>query len=850
MSVEINAEAIPEELKERGQWLMWDASAETPRRPHWRSDFGASWKKPDDWHSFDEAHDAMQEKDSWGVGYVLAHGHENYPEGEYGGLDLDGCVAEDGSPKDWLPSLQPFFDAGAYIEYSPSSGGLHIPLAGFSPPEWWSDIKVPGADHEGVEAYGSKFFTFTGDALDGSGDSVADAGGYVIDWLKEAYTSIKDERPWETGNDTDDEQEVSAPADSTGNAKQIARAVDGLDARDVAEKTIVDRWNDDAGTSGDNRAFYPTWGGPDCNGTANIVDRDGWTDTGTDSGSGGPLEMAAIDMGELDHSGCSWGDAEGKLWWEAVDHLRDLNFPIPEYERGSQHEGSLTAHPDGGTAAAEGQSQSPTQFEWKLEPWAVLRMAEDDPTVSIEPPDEGDDHANLRDLRDSEKAYCTWRVMGETDVDEEVLAVTDGSLYAYEDGVWTDEGEQRLRELGGQALGGAYSNGVRSELEEQTRMNRPYSPDELGAPEGTVATPEGLLDLRERDTEPLTPDHLAVRQTGASYSDSAKCPEWESFLDESIRGEEDLLKFQEYAGYCLWHHAQPFGKALFLVGPTDSGKGTALKTIQAVLGEENVASETLFDLMQGRWGAAQLYGKMANIRNEVTPGGLKNVQQFKEMTGGGDRMSAEFKGKDKFRFSVTQKFLFATNQVPSIEYADEAFYNRLLFVRFPNTVPESEKDPNLLETLTAERAGILRWMLDGLERLLDNEQFTGERDIGGKKEICDAFGGVLDRFKHNCLELTGEDTDVIAKSDLYDLASAYADYIDQDPEWSQQQGFTRQMKEESGVGDSQTKQLTGEKERVFTGVQVHDAAIEELDVEIRQGSTDPNDSDSQQSSLV
>lgn len=141
-------------------------------------------------------------------------------------------------------------------------------------------------------------------------------------------------------------------------------------------------------------------------------------------------------------------------------------------------------------------------------------------------------------------------------------------------------------------------------------------------------------------------------------------------------------------------------------------------------------------------------------------------------------------------------------------------------------------------------------MLDGLERLLDNGQFTGERDIGGKKEICDAFGGVLDRFKHNCLEITGEDTDVVEKSDLYDLASTYADYIDQDPEWNQQQGFTRQMKEESGVGDSQTKQLTGERERVFTGVQVHHAAVEELDVEIRQGSTDPDDSDSQQSSLV
>lgn len=228
--------------------------------------------------------------------------------------------------------------------------------------------------------------------------------------------------------------------------------------------------------------------------------------------------------------------------------------------------------------------------------------------------------------------------------------LTNGALYAYESGVWTDDGDQRIRELGGQALGGAYSGTVKSELEEQVRMHRPFAPDELGAPKGTVATTDGLLDLRERETKPLEPGDLAIRRINASYDETAECPRWEAFLEESLRSEQDLHKFQEYAGYCLWHHDQPFGKALFLVGPTDSGKGTTLKTIQAVLDEENIASETLFDLMQGRWGAAELYGKMANIRNEVTPGGLKNIQQFKELTGGGDRISAEFKGRDKFSF--------------------------------------------------------------------------------------------------------------------------------------------------------------------------------------------------------
>ena len=52
---------VPDELKDRDQWLLWDASNDTPRRPHWRGDFMISWSDPDQWHSFDEALAAADE---------------------------------------------------------------------------------------------------------------------------------------------------------------------------------------------------------------------------------------------------------------------------------------------------------------------------------------------------------------------------------------------------------------------------------------------------------------------------------------------------------------------------------------------------------------------------------------------------------------------------------------------------------------------------------------------------------------------------------------------------------------------------------------------------------------------
>jgi phage/plasmid-associated DNA primase len=241
--------------------------------------------------------------------------------------------------------------------------------------------------------------------------------------------------------------------------------------------------------------------------------------------------------------------------------------------------------------------------------------------------------------------------------------------------------------------------------------------------------------------------------------------------------------------------------------------------------------------METRWGAAGIYGTAANIRNEITADGLENVERFKELTGGGDRITAEYKGQDKFEFTVSQKFLFATNEVPSIERADEAFYNRCLFVRFPDTVPESEQDKALQDKLREEKSGILNWMLEGLRRLMDQGQFSGEREVGGKKELCDAFGGVVDRFVHNCLEVTGESNHVAHKGDIHDFAQSYADDIDKDPEWNAQSGFTKTLKQNSGVDDGQSKKLTGSNTKVFTGIKPHPAAVDELDTNVRWTNT-------------
>ena len=51
---------VPDELQKRNQWLLWDSSADTPRRPHWKGDFQISWSDPDEWHTFEESDTSLQ----------------------------------------------------------------------------------------------------------------------------------------------------------------------------------------------------------------------------------------------------------------------------------------------------------------------------------------------------------------------------------------------------------------------------------------------------------------------------------------------------------------------------------------------------------------------------------------------------------------------------------------------------------------------------------------------------------------------------------------------------------------------------------------------------------------------
>lgn len=147
-AADYDSEAIPQELKQRPQWVVHREkipfSPKTGRR--------ASSTDLMTWGTFFEALEALDTGRYDGVGFVFCSADP------YSGIDLDKC--RDPETGKLTLGARAIVDAfkGAYTEVSPSGTGVHIIARGKLPEK--------GKRCEWIEAYTQdRYFTVTGRAL-------------------------------------------------------------------------------------------------------------------------------------------------------------------------------------------------------------------------------------------------------------------------------------------------------------------------------------------------------------------------------------------------------------------------------------------------------------------------------------------------------------------------------------------------------------------------------------------------------------------------------------------------------------------------------------------------------------
>lgn len=226
----------------------------------------------------------------------------------------------------------------------------------------------------------------------------------------------------------------------------------------------------------------------------------------------------------------------------------------------------------------------------------------------------------------------------------------------------------------------------------------------------------GTLNLKTGILSPHSRENYITKLSPVIYDKNAPHDVWDAFLYRVFDGNKDLIAFMQRAiGYSLTGLADE--QCLFILhGSGANGKTTFLQTISEIMADYamQTPTETLLVKAKGAISndVARLKGARFVIASEAEAEQRLAENLIKQMTGG-DTISARFLHQEFFDFKPTHKMFLGTNHKPIINGTDYAIWRRIRLIPFEITIPETERDPKMLEKLRQEKEGILAWAVEG-----------------------------------------------------------------------------------------------------------------------------------------
>ncbi|WP_198015870.1 DNA primase family protein [Paenibacillus sp. HW567] len=238
-----------------------------------------------------------------------------------------------------------------------------------------------------------------------------------------------------------------------------------------------------------------------------------------------------------------------------------------------------------------------------------------------------------------------------------------------------------------------------------------------------------VLNTMNWKTYPHAPNFMFTSHIDAEYKENSPYDfsingnNFLRFLDDCTEGDpQKIQSLQQLTGYIISNEWRA-KKFFVLIGQPHTGKSVWLELFRALIGSKYTTSLTLKQLSENRFMTAELLHSKLNVTAEMDESGtLKATDIIKALTGG-DLITAEKKGKDPFHFQSKTKLVACGNQMPLLKKLDgtTAFTDRIAFFMFNNSIPENQRDKSLIKKLLSEKDYIVKWALEGLEDLIDND---------------------------------------------------------------------------------------------------------------------------------
>jgi putative DNA primase/helicase len=234
-----------------------------------------------------------------------------------------------------------------------------------------------------------------------------------------------------------------------------------------------------------------------------------------------------------------------------------------------------------------------------------------------------------------------------------------------------------------------------------------------------VINEKGEYTFRDFD-----PNDFLFYQLSFDFDPNAGVDLFDKFLKRVLVDEKDRMILAEYAGYIfLRNRTLKLEKSLILYGTGANGKSTFFEILYALLGKENITTFSLHTLTnETGYQRAQIQNKLLNYASEISV--KMDSAVFKQLSSG-EPVEARLPYGNPFIMEEYAKMIFNTNELPKDVEQNAAFFRRFLILGFDQTIPESERDPELASKIIAEELpGVFNWAILGMQRLLVQKGFT------------------------------------------------------------------------------------------------------------------------------